>query len=128
MKSREARRRIPERAMSLRFLGIILRVLRLEVSVCNVLNYLCTYDLYGPVRDAFDADSIHYEGKWEGVWPWKARILLGPIEPIGEGHLGPKNSRYFCPNYVQEFGLCFLKTHSSSRILSLYVDAITFSA
>ncbi len=76
MKSREARRRIHERAMSLRFLGIILRVLRLEVSVYNVLTtYLCTYDLYGPVRDAFDAGSIHYEGKWEGVWPWKARVF-----------------------------------------------------
>jgi hypothetical protein len=24
---------------------------------------LCTYDLYGPVRNAFDAGSIHYEGK-----------------------------------------------------------------
>ncbi len=29
-------------------------------------NYLCTYDLYGPVCNAFDAGSIHYEGKWEG--------------------------------------------------------------
>ncbi len=25
-------------------------------------SYLCTYDLYGPVRHAFDASSIHYEG------------------------------------------------------------------
>jgi hypothetical protein len=31
--------------------------------------YLCTYDLYGLVRNAFDAGSIHYEGKWEGVAP-----------------------------------------------------------
>ncbi len=23
------------------------------------------YDLYGPVRNAFDAGSINYEGKWE---------------------------------------------------------------
>jgi hypothetical protein len=36
MKSREARRRIHERTISLRFLGINLRVLRLEVSVYNV--------------------------------------------------------------------------------------------
>jgi hypothetical protein len=34
------------------------------------INHLCTYDLYGPVRNAFDAGSIHYEGKWEGVGPW----------------------------------------------------------
>jgi hypothetical protein len=26
-------------------------------------NYLCTYDLYSPLRNAFDAGSIHYEGK-----------------------------------------------------------------
>ncbi len=25
-------------------------------------SYLCTYDLYGPVRNAFYAGSLHYEG------------------------------------------------------------------
>jgi hypothetical protein len=39
------------------------------------ISYLCTYDLYGPVRNAFDAGSIHYEGKWEGVGPWKSRLF-----------------------------------------------------
>jgi hypothetical protein len=34
-------------------------------------NYLCTYDLYGPVRNAFEAGSILYEGTWEGVGLWK---------------------------------------------------------
>jgi hypothetical protein len=29
--------------------------------------YLCIYDFYGPVRNAFDEGSIHYEGKLEGV-------------------------------------------------------------
>ena len=33
----------------------------------DFISYLCTYDLYGPVRNAFDAGSIHYEGKWEGI-------------------------------------------------------------
>jgi hypothetical protein len=37
--------------------------------------YLCNYDLYGPVRNAFDAGSIHYLGKWEGVGPWKLRVF-----------------------------------------------------
>ncbi len=36
---------------------------------------LCTLygavDLYGPLRNAFDAASIHYEGKWERVGPFK---------------------------------------------------------
>jgi hypothetical protein len=30
---------------------------------------LCTYDSYGHVRNALDAGSIHYEGKWEGLGP-----------------------------------------------------------
>jgi len=31
------------------------------------------------VRNAFDAASIHYEGKWEGVGPWN-REFLGPVK------------------------------------------------
>ncbi len=38
-------------------------------------KYLCTYDLYGPVRYAFDAGSIHCLGKGEGVGPWKSRVF-----------------------------------------------------
>jgi hypothetical protein len=51
-------------------------------SLIDVGNsYLCTYDLYGPVRNAFDADSIHYESKWEGVGPRKSRLFWAlPIE------------------------------------------------
>ncbi len=33
--------------------------------------YLCAYDLYGPVRNSFDAGSILYKCKWERVGPWK---------------------------------------------------------
>jgi hypothetical protein len=47
-------------------------------------SYLCTYDLKGPVRIAFDADSIHYEGKWEGAGGWGLgpgnRDFFGPCE------------------------------------------------
>jgi hypothetical protein len=39
------------------------------------LSYLCTYDLFGAERNAFDAGSIHYEGKWEGVRLWKSRLF-----------------------------------------------------
>jgi hypothetical protein len=42
-------------------------------------NYLCTYNLYGPVRNAFDAGSIRYMGKWEGVVPGN-REFFGPCE------------------------------------------------
>ncbi len=40
-----------------------------------IINYLCTYELYGPVRNAFDAGTIDYLGKWEGVGPWKSRVF-----------------------------------------------------
>jgi hypothetical protein len=40
----------------------------------NSYLYTYIYDLYGPVRNAFDAGSIHYEGKWEGAGPWKSRL------------------------------------------------------
>jgi hypothetical protein len=63
-------------------------------------NYLDDYDLYGPVRNAFDAGSIHYLGKLEvgGVWALEIESFLGPvkcIEPIGECHLGPKKLDLF---------------------------------
>ena len=58
----------------------------------SVWNFnLCTFDLYGPMCNAFYAGSIHYKGKWEGVGPWKSRVfwvLWNGIEPIGECHLG----------------------------------------
>jgi hypothetical protein len=61
---------------------------------CSI-SYLCTYDLYGPVRNAFDAGSIHYEGKWEGVGPWKLK-LFGPREIASSRQAsaiwGPKKS------------------------------------
>jgi hypothetical protein len=38
-------------------------------------NYLCTYDLYSPVRNAFYVGSILYEGKWEGIESWKSRVF-----------------------------------------------------
>ncbi len=65
----------------------------ITVQYVHVINYLWTYDLYGPERNAFDEGSTHYEGKWEGVGPWKSRLfwtLRNGIEPIGECHWGPK--------------------------------------
>ncbi len=61
----------------------------------NHCTLLCTYDLFGPVCNAFafNAASIHYEGKCEGIGPWTSRVfwaLWNDIEPIGECHLGPK--------------------------------------
>ncbi len=29
---------------------------------------------------AFDADSIHYEGKWEEGWALEIETLLGPVK------------------------------------------------
>jgi hypothetical protein len=49
--------------------------------------------LYGPVRNAFDAGIIHYEGKREGVGPRKSKLfwaLLIGIELIGIRDTGLK--------------------------------------
>ncbi len=59
------------------------------------IKYLCSYDLYGPVRNAFDAVSIPNESKWEGVGPWKSRLfwaLWNGIKPIGKCPWGPKKA------------------------------------
>ncbi len=66
-----------------------------------LISYLCTYDLYGPVRNAFDAGSIHYEGKWEGVWALDL-TFLGPKchTPIGlmPCHRAQKSLDFHCTN------------------------------
>ncbi len=69
--------------ISLRFLGIILRVLRLEVSIYNVY-----------ITNQFQATLLKKEG--EGV----KSISRGDCE-----YQGGKLLR-LCPNYVQEFCLC----------------------
>ncbi len=38
------------------------------------INYLCTYALYGPVRNAFDAGSIHYLGNGQVGGGWVLEI------------------------------------------------------
>jgi hypothetical protein len=70
------RSRIHERTISLRFLGIILRVRRLKV--------------------ANQFQTTFAQGKGGGV------------KSVGEVTVDSKeeNSEHFCPNYVQEFGLC----------------------
>jgi hypothetical protein len=37
------------------------------------------------VPNAFDAGSIHYLGKWEGVGPWKSRNIFGPQMALAYG-------------------------------------------
>jgi hypothetical protein len=72
-------------------------LLKNQIETLDWVNiYLWAHSLYGPVRNAFNAANIHYEGKWEGVGPWKLRLfwtLWNGIEPLGESHLGPKKPR-----------------------------------
>jgi hypothetical protein len=70
--------------MSLRFLGIILRVLRLEVSVYNVY-----------ITNKFQTAFF-----WEGG---------GGVEVTV--NIKEENSENFSPNNVQEFGLCERRKH-----------------
>jgi hypothetical protein len=48
-------------------------------------NYLCTYDLYGPARNVFDAGGWITWGRGGG-WRWKSRVLWAPVN---------STSRYF---------------------------------
>ncbi len=56
--------------MSRKFLTVAGTALIIQIEKYNILcdrcnsNYLCTYDLYVPVRNVFDA------GKWERVGRW----------------------------------------------------------
>ncbi len=71
--------RIHERTISLRFLGIILIVLRLEVSVYNVYT----------------------------TNQFQTTFVQGGGDPLVEVTVNSEeNSEDFCPNFVQEFGLC----------------------
>jgi hypothetical protein len=55
------------------------------------------------MRNAFDAGSIHYLGKWEGVGPWKSQLfwasngmaLAYRLNAISQG---PKKSQFPGPN------------------------------
>ncbi len=45
-----------------------------------MVSYLCAYDLYVSARNAFDAGSIHYEGKRQG-----ALALAFQLDAISQG-------------------------------------------
>ncbi len=47
-------------------------------TLCRCPWFIYTYNLYSPVRNAFDTGSIHYRGKWEGVGPYKSRLFWVP--------------------------------------------------
>jgi hypothetical protein len=57
-------------------------------------SYVCTYDLYEPVCNVFDACRSFTRASGRGWGPGN-REFLGPVKwlrtvPIGECHLGPK--------------------------------------
>jgi hypothetical protein len=49
----------------------------LEKSICN--NYLCTYDLYGPLRNVFDAGRYIMLASGRGLGPGIGEFF-GPCE------------------------------------------------
>jgi hypothetical protein len=78
----ESRAELPEPDIGLRVDGsarpggVQHGAVHLPCTPANILlsyRYLCCCGLYGP--DAFEAGSIHYLGKWEGVGPWKSRLF-----------------------------------------------------
>jgi hypothetical protein len=58
--------------------------------------------IYTARKKSFGCGKLHYEGKWEGVAPWKSR-LLGPCEMASSRRRAsaiwvPKKSRFPGPN------------------------------
>ncbi len=82
---------IHESTISLRFLGIILRVLRLEVSVYNVY-----------ITNQFQTTFAQGEGE---------------LDPLVNVTVNSKEENYltFCPNYVPESGLRAERLHYIAR-------------
>jgi hypothetical protein len=74
--------RIHERTISFKFLGIILKVLRLEVSVYNV--YITNYS-------------------FKKIFLKRGGVGLKSVVEVTVNNK-EENSEYFCPNYVHEFG------------------------
>ena len=46
----------------------------LKTTLSRDLNYLWTYDLYGPVCNVFDGGKSHYKGQWKG-WAMKVETF-----------------------------------------------------
>jgi hypothetical protein len=56
----------------------------------EIINYYCTYCLYGAVRNGYEAGKIHYEGHWNG-WALEIVTFLGPEVATREASaFGPK--------------------------------------
>jgi hypothetical protein len=70
----------------------------------DFISYLCTYDLYGPVPNA---GSIHYEGKWEGVGPWKSRLFWALQVPF-QGQSPPTCPSNGCCPHQKHYALGFI--------------------
>ncbi len=60
------------------------KALSKKLSLVSMYNHLCTYDLYGPVRNVFDAGRYIYVGKWGVGLALEISSFLGPKwhEPI----------------------------------------------
>jgi hypothetical protein len=53
----------------------------LALGCAMLAIYICTYDLYGPVRIAFDAGGQHQlRGQVQGGWALDFETFLGPVK------------------------------------------------
>jgi hypothetical protein len=79
-------------------------------------NYLWTYDLSGPIHNAFDAGKSIMKASGRGVGPLEIKTfwaLWNGIEPLGECHLGLKKvkiSRAQPPSDLSKNGIARIKS------------------
>jgi hypothetical protein len=72
-------------------MSVVLLIIRLtESKMCY--NYLCTYDLYGPVRKVFDAGRYITWGKGGGGLALEISSFVGPCEICARNKKKLKNS------------------------------------
>ncbi len=78
----------------------------MSLSVYTLYRYpwfIYTYDLYSPVRNAFDTGSIHYMGKWEGLGPGNLAFFglqIALAEGLDAISQGAKKNRFQGPNLL----------------------------
>ncbi len=83
----------------------------------NIISNLWTYDLYRPIRNAFDAGRYITRGSGRGLGPeietfW---ALWNGIEPLGECHLWPKQNSRDTEYRIQKLIYIKCKIQNSSK-------------
>ncbi len=104
-------------------LYILFTLIESYVAQNNCYSYLYTCDLYGPVRNAFDAGTHPLLGQVGGGWALEIVTFLGPVkwhraDMQASAIWGPKKSR---SSRVESLYLCHFKSRETIPLKTLLV-------